>query len=469
MTLLWTLVRKELLQGMLTFRFTAALLVMVPLWAFSLWVFAHDYQERVARSERSRQVQKQEWKRIAHPHMARYFGMNYTVSPRPLSIFARGMEEEMTGTWRFAGETTPMPYRGVTRVGTGPFYENPARAFFPAPDPQTIIRLVGSLLALLFTYDALTREREQGTLALCGVQPVPRDVLLLGKVVGAWCLLVLACLVAGIGALAVVLPVTGMGFTGEEWLRLGMLTGISGLYLLAFCGIGLALSAWCRETGAALLSALSVWVLLVLFGAGLARVVGEQVRPAISSARMEVHKTRMAVGEHERIRKENPIRFNDQNWGEQSRKMVQTRNEVRDRAEGELQRTFARLDRDYQLDLDRQEGLVRHLARWSPANHFLHLIQGLSGTGGKEVQRFRQTLSAHQGRMDAYWREKARALGWEGLGGDWEDAPLLVLPAWSWGQWLMDGVVDLTLLVSWSVVAFVAAFWGFRRMPLIPG
>jgi hypothetical protein len=71
--------------------------------------------------------------------------------------------------------------------------------------------------------------------------------------------------------------------------------------------------------------------------------------------------------------------------------------------------------------------------------------------------------------MDAYWREKARALGWEGLGGDWEDAPQLVLPAWSWGQWLMDGVVDLTLLVSWSVVAFVAAFWGFRRMPLIPG
>lgn len=469
MVLLWTITRKELLHGLLAFRFAAALLVMMLLWGVSLWTFGQDLRQRMAAQKLSHQTEEQQRRMIPHAWAARGLGMSDAVPPQPLSLFARGLEEEMTGTWRFTGEVTSMPYRGVTRVGAGPFYENPARTLFAVPDPQTILRLVGSLLALLFTTDALTREREQGTLALCLAQPVPRDLLLLGKLVGTWVLLVLASLVAEVGALTAVFPVIGVQFTSGEWLRLAALAGIGALYLLAFCGIGLALSAWLRETGTALLAGLAVWVLLVMVGAGLARAVGEQARPMESPVQLEGRKIALAVSADQRISTQFQFHVNG-TWDPKEYEIhYRRRQTAREQAESELASQFSRFDQDYLPALEDQEGLVRQLARWSPSACFLHLAQGLAGTGGSDAQRLRRVLRRHLQRMDEYWREKAARLGWEGPveATGWEDAPRLVLPAWTWTQWLADGLVDLVLLALWTVAAFLAAFRGFRRMSLV--
>lgn len=469
MPLLWTITRKELLHGLLTFRFAAALLVMMLLWGVSLWTFGQDLRQRTAAQEFSHQIEEQERRMIPHAWAARAIGMSYRVPPQPLSLFARGLEEGMTGTWKFAGEVSSMAYRGVTRVGAGPFYENPARTLFAVPDPQTIIRLVGSLLALLFTTDALTREREQGTLALCLAQPVPRDLLLLGKLAGTWVLLVLASLVAGVGALAAVIPVVGVHLTGGEWLRLAALAGIGALYLLCFCTVGLALSAWLRETGTALLAGLAVWVLLVLVGAGLARAAGEQARPMESPAQLEGRKIALAVSADQRLNTEFQFRVHG-TWDPSEYEVFSRRKHAaRERAESELAVQFSRWDQDYLPALEDQEGLVRQLARWSPSACFLHLAQGLAGTGGSDAQRLRRVLRRHLQRMDEYWREKAARLGWEGAvePSGWDDAPRLAQPAWTWRQWLADGLADLVLLALWTVAAFLAAFRGFRRMSLV--
>jgi hypothetical protein len=183
--MLVTLLRKELLHGLLTFRFAAAMAVTAPLWGLSLWVFGHDYAARQAQHEVTERALAGEHESMKHARMARGLGLSFAVLPQALSVFARGLDDRMAGPWRFAGNLAGF-WRGVTKVGSGPLYENRARAFFPVPEPATLVRLLGSLMALLFTYDAFGREREEGTLALCCAHPVRRDSMVMAKATGVW-------------------------------------------------------------------------------------------------------------------------------------------------------------------------------------------------------------------------------------------------------------------------------------------
>ena len=51
-------------------------------------------------------------------------------------------------------------------------------------DWQLIITYLHYVNPLLFTFDALSGEREQGTLRLCLANPISRPVLLIGKFLG---------------------------------------------------------------------------------------------------------------------------------------------------------------------------------------------------------------------------------------------------------------------------------------------
>lgn len=160
--------------------------------------------------------------------------------------------------------------------------------------------------------------------------------------------------------------------------------------------------------------------------------------PLDSPAQLEGRKIRMAVAEYRRVAREAPT---DWSPTSESREVLDERTRKRQQAEEEmeeeLRRRFARLEQDFLPRMREQEELVRALARWSLAAHFLHLTQGLASTSGADVRRFRETLGRHQEELNAYWLEKGRRLGWE-TPTTWEDAPRLALPAWSWRQWL-DG------------------------------
>ena len=475
--MLVTLLRKELLQGLLTFRFAAALAVTAPLWGLSLWVFAHDFQDRREQHEVTETVIAREHESMKHARMARGFGLSFAVPPQLLSVFARGLEDDMTGPWKFAEDMSELFWRGVTKAGTGPLYENRARAFFPVPELATLVRLLGSLLALLFTYDAFTREREEGTLALCCANQVPRDAMVLTKAVAAWLLLTAPAALAGTAALAALMPVSGLHLAAGEWLRLLAMAGVSALYLLACCAAGLAMSAWFRTSSAALLGGLALWVLVVLMGPGLSRAVGEGMSQVVSGARLESEKTRMAAIESQRLQREadRERRANPINWARRSeadeRRIEESgrrRDERHERSAIQLAAQFRELDGDWIPRRQRQEDRVRSLARWSPAAQYLHLVQGLAGTGGPDVQRFRERVRRHHREVITYLTERGEAIGWETFT-TWDGLPGLGRPAWGWRQWFADTAIDLGLLALWAAAGIVLAVAGSRRMSVVPG
>jgi len=110
-----------------------------------------------------------------------------------------------------------------------------------------IAAIVLSLLALLFSYDALTKEKEDGTLRQQMANPLPRSTLLAGKLAGILMtllpVLVFCFLVGGL----IVLLARDLAFSGREWGRLGLLAVVSLAYLVVFVLVGMLVSARPRE------------------------------------------------------------------------------------------------------------------------------------------------------------------------------------------------------------------------------
>ena len=62
--------------------------------------------------------------------------------------------------------------------------DNPFLSIFLAVDVIFVFKIVLSALAILFAYNTISGEREDGTLKLVLSNPVPRDALVLGKYLG---------------------------------------------------------------------------------------------------------------------------------------------------------------------------------------------------------------------------------------------------------------------------------------------
>ena len=127
-----------------------------------------------------------------------------------------------------------------------------------------IIGLVTSFVAILLSFDAISGERENGTLALVLSNAVSRAGILAGKFLGVFIVIVIPTL---IGILLSVLIVSLSGVVslhGDDWLRIGLMVALSFIYIALFIGLGLAISSCMRHSSTSLVVLLLIWIVLVV-------------------------------------------------------------------------------------------------------------------------------------------------------------------------------------------------------------
>ena len=95
-------------------------------------------------------------------------------STDPLHIFASGVHFDL-------GRFAPIRAGDEVRLQRSVYTDDPILAVFRMVDFCFIVQVVLSLLAILFTYDAVNGERERGTLALALANPVSRPNFVIGK------------------------------------------------------------------------------------------------------------------------------------------------------------------------------------------------------------------------------------------------------------------------------------------------
>jgi len=124
----------------------------------------------------------------------------------------------------------------------------------------TNISLVGGILAIALSFDAINREKTIGSLKILLSYPIHRDAVINGKFLGGLAVMVLVAITTFMVGIGAFVGVTGIPITVDSALRLITFLGMSIVYLTLFLGIGLLLSIMLSEPSTSLLGSVIVWL-----------------------------------------------------------------------------------------------------------------------------------------------------------------------------------------------------------------
>jgi len=177
--------------------------------------------------------------------------------PAPLMILNAGFEAR-DGRIAVAANSQIPANTEDSPVGT------PYLARFSGFDTTTVIVYLLGLLAILLSFDAVSGEKEQGTLALSFSNALTRWQVFLGKYLGGMAALALS-LAISLAAVLVVWLVSGVRLPTTAWPRAGLWFVALLLYLSAMFLIGLLVSVLTKRADVSLLVGMLTWFVLVIF------------------------------------------------------------------------------------------------------------------------------------------------------------------------------------------------------------
>ncbi len=185
--------------------------------------------------------------------------------PSPLQFVVDGGDETMPNKIPF----TVNLRMGPEREGGGNYMLPP----FEGIDWEFITRVILSFLAIALTYDAVSGERNRGTLRLIMSNPVPRDKFITGKFLAALAALAFPLVLGAAISVAIVTIYGSISVGGADLARIGVHLGLSIAYIAVFVLLGLIVSIVSRRSSSSLVILLLIWVCLVISIPGMARPI----------------------------------------------------------------------------------------------------------------------------------------------------------------------------------------------------
>lgn len=253
--MVWKIAKKEFLLNVVSARFVIGFVLCLFLIPFTLTVNIDDYANRV----RAYQVDKVNADRkFQEVRVYSQIRPEIVQPPNPLSIFCQGISSNLGNRVKIQLSEKPLFASGKITVR-----DNPLLNSFFSIDFIGIIAIVMSLLALIFTYDACTQEKEDGTLRLQLANSLSRSNILLGKVIGV-CLTLLPIIVfCYLLSFLFVLLSENISFSATEWGCIILLFLTSLPYFLVFAFLGLLISTRVRSSITSIIICLFFWVFFV--------------------------------------------------------------------------------------------------------------------------------------------------------------------------------------------------------------
>lgn len=456
-------IRKELLANILSLRYglVFALFLLLSLAATVVRTGMYNTQlthYRDGNTERYRTLQMPE-----RFNESRGLGITVANKPNPLAIFAAGLEDEMTRSYRISSWSDP-------RTG-GRTFCAPSMRYFARLDMVLIVGIVCSLLAMLLVFDAISGERENGTLKVLLSGPVPRDTVILGKFIAGLVTLLAPLLLAWALSLFYTLSVAHVSFTPEQYLRLWCVIAASVLYICFFFSLGIAVSSWANRSATVLAVCLFCWVVFTLAVPNLVPMVVRNVSPIPARSKIAVERDAIyRTVEDELMPK----------W----QKELMATGTYKDEEElwdamrplylEETEKRLAKIDRFYNAQIGNQLTLNLIISRISPAASFVFVSTHCAGSGIQDFLRLLNEVDQYQrsfldAQAEAESKRDRDAVGMAKRTGRVVDAydgtkwPAFTPRTIALPDVLKECWVDIGLLFGGTVILFLVAFVGFVR------
>jgi ABC-type transport system involved in multi-copper enzyme maturation permease subunit len=374
-TLIWIVAARETLDNLMSLKFLFGTVLCLVLVAISTVISLNDYQSRM--DEYDSAIAEFNGKPdIFRPRIHR--------KPEVLSIFVRGFEKRFGNVVQLYDS---VPVRAGGFMGTSESAQFSAE--FASIDLLFVVKVILSLLAIFLSYDAISGERERGTLKLALSRPVPRSSIILGKLIaGGVCLLIPLVMSFIIGVLILQL-VGGVDFTSEDWLRISLIAGVGILCVMSFYMLGLVVSSRTRQAAISLLILLLIWIIGVFLIPGITTA-------AVDRYRLMMHNPGKNIAA---INADFSGRRRDDPMPDiHADREVYARYRIKwDELEDEKNRSIWNLQMPYLNRLYSQADLVRWICRLSPSESCAYAAEAMARTDIEAYRSFmRYARSYHE-------------------------------------------------------------------------
>ena len=475
------IIRKEILEHLMSLRFAVACVLCFTVVLAGLFVRQQEYLLVSGDYNEENDSAAQERDNRRRPRDLIWRGVTVHQKPNPLKIFVRGVDESNGVSVRVNAHRPPQILTEDTR--------NPLMLLFPAMGLVNFVGVLMSLLAIVFGYDAISGEKERGTLRLMLSYNVPRDHVLLGKWIGGYAALIAPFLLSILAGGALVLVQRQISLSFSQWARLGVVCAIALLYIAAIYWMTIWVSCLTRRAATSVMVLVTIWLVAVLAIPNLSPYVARAIRPTQNPLQIEIAREtarreiweRMVDKEMEDYREEHGFvgRWWDEiDWDkwEERRRVVEMdvyRVQKEKEANDARLREYERLDEDLQHELDGQVRLSRWLSRSSPFSCFAILAAELTDTGMMAKRRFLKQIRGYQQEIAdyghaEYLRVERYLLDNEGERLDWRNRTDHPVPVFTYvpaagSDYLKEAVLDAGILAASAVIFFILSYLSFRR------
>ena len=395
--MIWHIVRRELLDHLTSLRFGLTVFILVALMVTNAVVHLQTHPERVRKYSEKISESHTELKARTQLYALLQKGPGKLYKrPSSLAFIADGGdallpdESVSGGFWRLY-DLSYIWSLGVPRLNMEAISN--LRPTATVIDWVFIVTYLLSFIPLLFTFDALSGERERGTLRLCLANSVSRPTLLMGKFLGSLITVLIAFYCAVLLNLALISTESWTQLSGADWRRVGLILLIASCYAGIFVAIGLIISAMTRESRLSLVVLLLIWVTVVVFMPSTLGVLSTRWIPPVQTH----HQFQVAKGtaidqiRSDFLNKRETLRERRQSAGTLQKEVAGV-----DPSELEIQRELVNEDMEIRERLSRQHLAAqsaqvlhaRRVTRCSPAAIVQYALESMAGTGFNRHLRF---------------------------------------------------------------------------------
>jgi ABC-type transport system involved in multi-copper enzyme maturation permease subunit len=462
--MLKTIIKKEILETITSAKFVFTFLLCAVLILLSVYTGLSNFRADQKEFTAAVSLNKKNLENQSSYTSLADLGTKINKAPQVLSAIASGVDEAV-------GRVATVNVKYDPNLVDSKYGSNPVFSVFGALDLTFIVKIVLSLFAILFTYDAIVGEKERGTLKLTLSNRVPRDRLILGKVIGGFISLLIPLIIPLILSLLIILVYPNITMSGDDWIRLLLMFF---LYLSVFFTLGLLVSARTNKSSTSFLILLFIWVTFVTIIPKVSVMAAGRLYPIPSVHEITAQKDaflQQIQGMSQKqamdwIKANSPKTPQEQSaFLEKFKKYLE---DFQQELTAKIDANNAALERDYQARKKSQEMLAINLSRISPASALTFSTMSLARTGLDEHESFLTSIRAYKPIFTKWANSKMiKSIDFTGTGQTvkvvLDDMPMHKFDSESLSKSFSRTLPDFGLMLFLIIIFFAGAYVSFLK------
>lgn len=469
------LLLKEIHDSFLSLKFIVALILCLILIPLGMYINLKDYQKRLNSYEQSVRIYQQD-----HPNERSVSrGSKAFRKPSPLSIISIGLE------YYYPTTIHTDPDDGVS-FSNERGMDNAQSLLLGKIDLLFIVSIVISLLAILFSFNAISGEKENGTLKLMLSNVVPRHIVLIAKLTGNYIVLFIPFLISLISGILILLA-SGNAFVffGDSLTYFLLIILASMLLIAVFFNLGLLVSAMTHNSSTAIVILLLIWVMGTLAYPRISTMMAEAIYPVKSDMVFSLEKNALlrsldaderaeytAIWKRVGEQASSPMPMatpDSTRWDVSTARFMSERKDVKTRYDNLKNINIAKIEREHQNKKQNQSALAMNISRLSPVSCYMYTVSSLAGTGLKVESVLKEDAYRYHEQMQRDVYDKVfsvKMIGRNSSSSNFPDnspPPRFQQIKRSLNNVINNSGLDLVLLCLFNIILFAGTYVAFLR------